>query len=74
MFSGKTILITGASGGIGAELVKALLHENANIIAIDSNSDSLSKLKERRFRKTVNFAVSFLKLKMRKAHILFLMV
>ncbi len=46
MFSGKTILITGASGGIGAELVKALLHENANIIAVDSNSDSLSKLKE----------------------------
>ena len=46
MFSGKTILITGASGGIGAELVKVLLNENANIIAVDPNKDSLSKLQE----------------------------
>jgi len=46
MFSGKTILITGASGGIGAELVKVLLSDNANVIAVDSNKDSLSKLEE----------------------------
>lgn len=35
MFSGKTIIITGASGGIGAELVKVLLNDNANVIAVD---------------------------------------
>ncbi len=44
MFSQKTILVTGASGGIGTELVTALLNDNARVIAVDVNEDSMTRL------------------------------
>ena len=37
MFEGKSIIVTGASGGIGVPLVERLLSLGARVIAIDIN-------------------------------------
>ena len=39
MFEGKTIIVTGASGGIGVPLVRRLTNLGARVIAIDVNPD-----------------------------------
>ena len=44
MFDGKTILVTGAAGGIGICLVKMLLDADAKVIAIDQDANGLSTL------------------------------
>ena len=43
-FSGKTVLITGAAGGIGSALVRRFLAEQANVIASDIDADGLDSL------------------------------
>ncbi len=45
MFEGKSIIVTGASGGIGVPLVKRLLALGARVIAIDVKSNGGSILK-----------------------------
>lgn len=40
----KTILVTGAGGGIGSELVLGLLSRKAKVIAVDLREESLTKL------------------------------
>lgn len=42
----KTVVVTGGAGGIGVELVKLLCIINADILVIDPNQESLSKLEE----------------------------
>lgn len=44
MFYGKTILVTGAAGGIGSCLVQMLLEADAKVIAIDQDAIRLSAL------------------------------
>ena len=44
MFNGKTILVTGAAGGIGSCLVQMLLKAKAKVIAIDQDAIGLSTL------------------------------
>ena len=44
MFNGKTILVTGAAGGIGSCLVQMLLKAEAKVIAIDQDAGGLSTL------------------------------
>ena len=44
MFNGKTILVTGAAGGIGKCLVQMLLKADAKVIAIDQDAGGLSTL------------------------------
>ena len=44
MFNGKTILVTGAAGGIGSCLVQMLLKAEAKVIAIDQDAGGLSAL------------------------------
>ena len=44
MFNGKTILVTGAAGGIGSCLVQMLLKAEAKVIAIDQDACGLSTL------------------------------
>ena len=44
MFDGKTILVTGAAGGIGSCLVQMLLKAEAKVIAIDQDACGLSTL------------------------------
>lgn len=43
--SGKNVLITGGSGGIGAHLVGDLLSDGANVCVFDINEGSLNELK-----------------------------
>ena len=43
-FSGKTVFITGAAGGIGSALVRRFLAEEANVIASDINAAGLDAL------------------------------
>lgn len=42
----KKIVITGATGGIGYELVKLLVSEGADLFLISSNAEKLKKLKD----------------------------
>ena len=42
---GKNILITGANGGIGQEVVHMFLQSGANCICVDKNFDNLKKNK-----------------------------
>lgn len=43
--SGKIALVTGASGGIGATVVRALLDENAHVVATDRDDAALERLR-----------------------------
>jgi len=43
---GKTILITGATGGIGSVLASHLAHEGSNLILLGRDSDKLTSLLE----------------------------
>lgn len=43
----KVIVVTGAGGGIGGELVLALLNRGAKVAAVDLRDESLQKLKAR---------------------------
>jgi len=45
-FKNKKILITGATGGIGNELVKKFFSLNGNILATGTNAEKLDKLKK----------------------------
>lgn len=42
----KTIVVAGAGGGMGKEIVRQLLAENANVVGCDINVESLSEFKE----------------------------
>lgn len=42
--NGRIALVTGASGGIGAAVVAALLDEGATVVATDSSAESLARL------------------------------
>ena len=44
-FKNKNILITGASGGIGNELVKKFISLEGNVLATGTNAEKLDKLK-----------------------------
>ena len=46
LLKGKTILLTGASGGVGTELVKELLKKEARVIAVSRNIDGVLKLRD----------------------------
>ena len=44
MLTGKTIIVTGAASGIGEEITRQCLQENAVVIACDINRDKLMEL------------------------------
>lgn len=44
---GKTIVVTGASGGVGMELVKLLLIKEATVIAVSRNITGILELRDR---------------------------
>ena len=46
MFDGKSIIVTGASGGIGVPLVRRLLLNGAKVVAVDSDPNGEVKLKD----------------------------
>lgn len=46
IMNGKTIVIAGAAGLLGKELVSALLASGANVVALDRNEHSLQSLEE----------------------------
>ena len=45
-FKNKNVLITGASGGIGGELVKKFVSLEANVLGSGTNSDKLGVVKK----------------------------
>ncbi|MFP4047494.1 MAG: SDR family NAD(P)-dependent oxidoreductase [Bacteroidales bacterium] len=42
-FKNKNVIITGGSGGIGAEAAKQMLEEGANVLIVDIDKDALEK-------------------------------
>jgi len=42
-FEAKTAIITGAAGGVGAALVRRLIDEGANVVAVDIRADVLAE-------------------------------
>lgn len=42
----KTILVVGAAGNIGREIVQAIMAVGANVVALDSKTDGLDRLRE----------------------------
>lgn len=59
MFANKKIIITGAAGGIGTEVVKLLAKEKANLFLLGSSAEKLSKLQDevKTLGGSANFAV-----------------
>ena len=45
-FKNKNILITGATGGIGNELVKKFVLLGGNVLGTGTNSEKLDKIKK----------------------------
>ena len=46
-FKDKKIIITGSTGGIGGDIVKAFTNHGCKIIATGTNEEKLSKIKEK---------------------------
>ena len=46
-FKNKNVLITGATGGIGGELIKKFFSLNANIVATGTNTEKLNDIKKK---------------------------
>ncbi|WP_266182129.1 SDR family NAD(P)-dependent oxidoreductase [Dyella humicola] len=44
LFSGKNIIVTGASGDLGTAIIKRLICQGANVLAVDSDDAGLSHL------------------------------
>ena len=51
-FKNKNILITGASGGIGNELVKKFISLEGNVIGSGTKSEKLELIKSKKVKKT----------------------
>ena len=51
MFSGKSVLITGAAAGIGRATAITFAQKGAKLVIVDANSEYLEKVKQK-FRKT----------------------
>lgn len=45
-FDGRTVLVTGATGGIGSEIVRQLAASNANVVAAGRNKEILAQLSQ----------------------------
>ena len=54
-FSGKTAVVTGAAGGIGAAIAKRLLSEGARVIAIDKQPVAVDQLFGAHFKNVASF-------------------
>jgi len=44
LFSGKNIIVTGASGDLGTAITQRLITQGANVLAVDFNTAGLSRL------------------------------
>ena len=42
-FEARTAIVTGAAGGVGAALVRRLIDEGANVVAVDIRADVLAE-------------------------------
>jgi NAD(P)-dependent dehydrogenase (short-subunit alcohol dehydrogenase family) len=56
--AGKKVLITGAGSGIGKSCVIAFLEAGAEVLAVDSNADSLRDLESKYKIKTLPTSIS----------------
>jgi NAD(P)-dependent dehydrogenase (short-subunit alcohol dehydrogenase family) len=57
-FSGRTILVTGASGGIGGATVRHLVDAGADVIAAGRNEDALARLANQTGARTLTFELT----------------
>ncbi|CAD5219983.1 unnamed protein product [Bursaphelenchus xylophilus] len=52
--SGKTILITGTTNGIGTETARALAHHGAHVVMLNRNRDAAERLRDELYSQTRN--------------------
>ncbi|MDO5678189.1 MAG: SDR family oxidoreductase [Propionibacteriaceae bacterium] len=60
-FDGRTVLVTGATGGIGAEIVRQLAASDASVVAAGRNREILDQLSEETGCRTLAFDLTSLK-------------
>ncbi|WP_186577950.1 2,3-dihydro-2,3-dihydroxybenzoate dehydrogenase [Aquibacillus kalidii] len=46
--TGKTVVITGAAGGIGSEIVESFVNHGAKVVAVDRQEEALQRIKQGR--------------------------
>ncbi|MEA2917797.1 MAG: short chain dehydrogenase, partial [Bradyrhizobium sp.] len=44
LFTGKNIIVTGATGDLGTAITQRLIAQGANVLAVDSNEAALARL------------------------------
>jgi NAD(P)-dependent dehydrogenase (short-subunit alcohol dehydrogenase family) len=47
LFSGKNIIVTGATGDLGVAIVQRLISQGANVLAVAGHQSALSRLAKR---------------------------
>lgn len=57
-FNGRTILVTGASGGIGGATVRHLVDAGADVIAAGRDEDALARLADQTGARTLPFELT----------------
>ncbi len=69
--SGKTVVLTGCTGGIGKALCRYILYGGASLIMVDRNPDKAERLEKSLKEEFLNAKITRLTFNMENAHLIF---